>query len=73
MHIAQQGFINSTFQWFPSQESLPQFSSRKNLFVKLPLTWREEEGGGRVMNTEEGRIGKMKEDREWRGRVRNVM
>jgi len=27
------------------QESLPQFSSRKNLFVKLPLTWREEEEG----------------------------
>jgi hypothetical protein len=46
------------------QESLPQFSSRKNLFVKLPLTWREEEGGGRVRNMEEGRIGKMKEDRE---------
>ncbi len=40
------------------QESLPQFSSRKNLFVKLPLTWREEEGGGRVRNMEddEGRI-----------------
>ncbi len=43
------------------QESLPQFSSRKNLFVKLPLTWREEEGGGRVRNRwedDEGRIKK---------------
>ncbi len=60
------------------QESLPQFSSRKNLFVKLPLTWREEEGGWRVRNMEddEGRIrkvkGKIESEEAEKGMKRNL-
>ncbi len=57
------GIYKFHFPMVSLQESLPQFSSRKNLFVKLPLTWRKEEGRGRVRNRwedDEGRIRKVK-------------